>query len=120
MIRIENLSKSFPDGDLFNNVNIFIKSRMRLGLVGPNGSGKTTLLRIMLGKETPDAGNIQLDKSTTIGYLYGTDEYNNYEEVCYTDTIVTEYYCQDNRVMEVNYPCGDNETCSNGACSTYT
>jgi len=69
MIRIENLSKSFPDGDLFNNVNIFIKSRMRLGLVGPNGSGKTTLLRIMLGKETPDAGNIQLDKSTTIGYL---------------------------------------------------
>ena len=36
---------------------------------GSNGSGKTTLLRIMLGKETPDAGNIQLDKSTTIGYL---------------------------------------------------
>ena len=69
MIRLESLSKSFPDGDLFNNVNIFIKSRMRLGLVGPNGSGKTTLLRIMLGKETPDSGNVQLDKSTTIGYL---------------------------------------------------
>ena len=69
MIRLESLSKSFPDGDLFNNVNIFIKSRMRLGLVGPNGSGKTTLLRIMLGKESPDIGSVQLDKSTTIGYL---------------------------------------------------
>ena len=69
MIRLESLSKSFPDGDLFNNVNIFIKSRMRLGLVGPNGSGKTTLLRIMLGKESPDTGSVQLDKSTTIGYL---------------------------------------------------
>lgn len=69
MIRLESLSKSFPDGDLFNNVNIFIKSRMRLGLVGPNGSGKTTLLRIMLGKEIPDTGSVQLDKSTTIGYL---------------------------------------------------
>jgi len=69
MIRLESLSKSFPDGDLFNNVNIFIKSRMRLGLVGPNGSGKTTLLRIMLGRESPDTGSVQLDKSTTIGYL---------------------------------------------------
>ena len=79
MIRLESLSKSFPDGDLFNNVNIFIKSRMRLGLVGPNGSGKTTLLRIMLGKEIPDTGSVQLDKSTTIGYLaqdiiVGTDQ----------------------------------------------
>ena len=69
MIRIDSLSKSFPDGDLFNNVNIFIKQGMRLGLVGSNGSGKTTLLRIMLGKETPDSGSIQIDNSTSIGYL---------------------------------------------------
>ena len=69
MIRLENLSKSFPDGDLFNNVNISIKRGMRIGLVGPNGSGKTTLLRIMMGKESPDSGNVQVDKSITIGYL---------------------------------------------------
>ena len=69
MIRIENLSKSFPDGDLFNNVNIFLKRGMRAGLLGPNGSGKTTLLRILLGEETPDSGNVQKDKSITIGYL---------------------------------------------------
>ncbi|MBN4080948.1 ABC-F family ATP-binding cassette domain-containing protein [Caldithrix abyssi] len=69
MIRLENLSKSYPDGDLFNNVNISIKRGMRVGLVGPNGSGKTTLLKIMLGKESSDSGNIQIEKSTTIGYL---------------------------------------------------
>ena len=69
MIRIEKLSKSFPDGDLFNNVNVFIKRGMRIGLIGPNGSGKTTLLRIMLGKDSPDSGNVHVDKSTTIGYL---------------------------------------------------
>ena len=69
MIRLENISKSFPDGDLFNHVNIFIKRGMRIGLVGPNGSGKTTLLRIMLGKESPDSGSLQVDKSITIGYL---------------------------------------------------
>jgi ATP-binding cassette subfamily F protein 3 len=69
MIRIESLSKSFPNGDLFNNVNIFFKRGMRAGLVGPNGSGKTTLLRIMLGKESADSGSVQKDKSITIGYL---------------------------------------------------
>ena len=69
MIRLEKLSKSFPDGDLFNNVNVFIKRGMRIGLIGPNGSGKTTLLRIMLGKDSPDSGNVHVDKSTTIGYL---------------------------------------------------
>ena len=69
MIRLESISKSFPDGDLFKNVNISIKRGMRAGLVGPNGSGKTTLLRIMLGLESPDSGNIQLDKGISIGYL---------------------------------------------------
>ncbi len=69
MIRLENISKSFPDGDLFNNVNFFIRRGMRVGLVGPNGSGKTTLLKIMLKKESPDSGNVQIEKSTTIGYL---------------------------------------------------
>ena len=69
MIRLENLSKSFPNGDLFSDVNIFIKSGMRAGLVGPNGSGKTTLLRIILREESPDSGNIQIGKNVTIGYL---------------------------------------------------
>ena len=69
MIRLENISKSFPDGDLFNHVNFSIKRGMRVGLVGPNGSGKTTLLRIMLKKESPDSGHVQIEKSTTIGYL---------------------------------------------------
>ena len=69
MIRLENLSKSFPNGDLFSDVNINIKSGMRAGLVGPNGSGKTTLLRIILREESPDSGNIQIGKNVTIGYL---------------------------------------------------
>ncbi|MDD9879426.1 MAG: ABC-F family ATP-binding cassette domain-containing protein [Candidatus Marinimicrobia bacterium] len=69
MIRLQSLSKSYPDGELFSNVNIFLKRGMRAGLVGPNGSGKTTLLRIMLGKETPDSGGVQKDKAITIGYL---------------------------------------------------
>jgi len=69
MIHLENVSKSYPNGNLFSNVNISIKKGMRAGLVGPNGSGKTTLLRIMLGEEGTDSGNIQKEKNITIGYL---------------------------------------------------
>lgn len=69
MIQLENISKEYPDGVLFNNVSFQIKRKMRIGLVGPNGSGKTTLLRLMLGKEFPESGNIQKDKNLSIGYL---------------------------------------------------
>ena len=69
MIHLESVSKSYPNGNLFSNVNISIKKGMRAGLVGPNGSGKTTLLRIMLGEEGTDSGNIQKEKNITIGYL---------------------------------------------------
>ena len=69
MIQFENVSKSFPTGDLFTNVNLGIKSGMRAGLIGKNGSGKTTLLKMMLGDEQQDSGNIKKMKGLTIGYL---------------------------------------------------
>ena len=69
MIRLEGISKEFPDKVLFNNTSLIIKPGMRIGLVGPNGSGKTTLLRLMLGEESVDSGNVLVDKGTVIGYL---------------------------------------------------
>ena len=69
MIHLESVYKSYPNGNLFSNVNISIKKGMRAGLVGPNGSGKTTRLKIMLGEEGTDSGNIQKEKNITIGYL---------------------------------------------------
>ena len=69
MIQVENLSKSYSTGQLFSNVNLVLKKGMRVGLVGQNGSGKTTLLRMILGKESPDDGNIKQQKNLTIGYL---------------------------------------------------
>ena len=69
MIQFENISKSFPSGELFTSVNITIKKGMRAGLIGKNGSGKTTLLRLMLGEEGADSGNIKKARDLTIGYL---------------------------------------------------
>ena len=69
MIRLESVSKSYPSGVLFNNVNISINKGMRVGLVGKNGSGKSTLLKLILKEERPDTGSIQIQKALKIGYL---------------------------------------------------
>ena len=69
MIRLESVSKSYPNGVLFNNVNISINKGMRVGLVGKNGSGKSTLLKLILKKEPLDTGSIQIQKALKIGYL---------------------------------------------------
>ena len=69
MIRLESVSKSYPNGILFNNVNISINKGMRVGLVGKNGSGKSTLLKLILKEEPPDTGSIQIQKALKIGYL---------------------------------------------------
>src|SRR4029077_496835 len=45
-----------------------LKRGQRLGILGPNGCGKTTLLRILLGEETPDAGQVQVGHLVHSGY----------------------------------------------------
>ena len=58
MIRLESIFKSYPNGELFSNVSIYINRGMRVGLVGPNGSGKTTLFNSIVGYHPIDSGSI--------------------------------------------------------------
>jgi ATP-binding cassette subfamily F protein 3 len=69
MIQLSNLTKSFGDRVLFDNVTWQISDRERVGLCGPNGAGKTTLLRMMAGIDEPDSGGILQPASLTVGYL---------------------------------------------------
>lgn len=69
MIHFHNISKTYPDKTLFNDLNLVIKRGVRAGLVGANGSGKTTLLRMIVNEEEPDQGSVQVDRKITIGYL---------------------------------------------------
>lgn len=57
-IRLVNITKSFGDRKVINNVDLTIKSGSFTTLLGPSGCGKTTLLRIISGLETPDIGEI--------------------------------------------------------------
>lgn len=60
VIRLENVSYSYEDKLVLNNINFSIERGMFMGLVGPNGGGKTTLIKIILGLIKPDKGNVYL------------------------------------------------------------
>lgn len=57
-LQVDNLTKSFGDLVLFENISFGIAEGQRIGLIAKNGTGKTTLLNILSGKEGYDSGNI--------------------------------------------------------------
>lgn len=58
ILQVENLTKSFGDLVLFENISLGLSEGQRVGLIAKNGSGKTTLLNILSGKEGYDNGTI--------------------------------------------------------------
>ena len=69
LVAIENLSKSYLDKELFNNITFGINSTDKIGLIGINGAGKSTLLKIIAGVEQADSGKIIKRKDLSIKYL---------------------------------------------------
>jgi spermidine/putrescine transport system ATP-binding protein len=60
-LQLVNVSKSYDEEKILNNINLTIPLGTFFALLGPSGSGKTTLLRLIAGLETVDEGAIFLD-----------------------------------------------------------
>ena len=69
LISTVNLEHSFGEKDLFEELNLRIEEKERIGLIGPNGVGKSSLLQILAGWLEPDGGEIHQQKELTLGYL---------------------------------------------------
>ena len=69
MIELINISKSYPTGVLYSDLNLRLNSRDKVGLVGRNGTGKSTLFKLILGEEQQDNGEIKFPKAYKIGAL---------------------------------------------------
>ncbi|KAA3438618.1 ABC-F family ATP-binding cassette domain-containing protein [Rufibacter hautae] len=69
MISINNLNFHFGSRTLYEDANLHIKPKDKIGLVGLNGTGKSTLLRLLVGEYKPDGGSIQMSRDTTLGFL---------------------------------------------------
>ena len=61
LIDIINITKSYDENVILDQLNLYIRENEFLTLLGPSGCGKTTLLRILGGFETPDSGDIIFD-----------------------------------------------------------
>jgi ATP-binding cassette subfamily F protein 3 len=77
MISLQNVAFFLPQGYLFRNANLQIKSKDRIGLVGKNGAGKSTLLKLLSGMEQPSEGQIHIPKNLKIGILTQDIEVNS-------------------------------------------
>jgi sulfate-transporting ATPase len=69
VIEAVNVSKSFGDRILYENLNFKLPPAGIVGIIGPNGAGKTTLFRMIMGMEKPDAGDFKVGPTVKIGYV---------------------------------------------------
>ena len=75
LLNIENLTKSYGDRVLFEDISFGVNEGDKIGIVAKNGTGKSTLLSIIAGNETADNGNIVFRNGLRIGYLPQTPEF---------------------------------------------
>ncbi len=69
VIEANQLSKSYGDKLLFDNLTFNLPRSGIVGIIGPNGAGKTTLFRLLTGKETADTGTIRIGESAKLAYV---------------------------------------------------
>ena len=68
-IELTNISKSYNENHVFNNLNFEVARGDKIAFVGPNGAGKTTLAKIIAGKTTIDSGERRTGHNTVISYF---------------------------------------------------
>ena len=64
-----NVSKSFGDKLLYDNLNFKLPRNGIVGVIGPNGAGKTTLFKLIMGLEQPDAGTFDVGETVKLAYV---------------------------------------------------
>jgi len=68
-LSVEAISKSFGDRLLFKDLSFSIHKDQKMAFIAKNGTGKTTILNILVGKDTPDSGEVVFRKGLKIAYL---------------------------------------------------
>ncbi|MBX8811640.1 energy-dependent translational throttle protein EttA [Pseudochrobactrum algeriensis] len=69
VIEVENLSKSFGDRLLIDNLTFKLPPGGIVGVIGPNGAGKSTLFKMITGQEQPDTGSVRIGDTVKLGYV---------------------------------------------------
>lgn len=94
-LTVENISKSFGERMLFDNLSFSIHKDQKIAFIAKNGTGKTTILNILVGKDTPDSGDVIFRKGLKIAYLSQENTLN--QEL----TIEESVFNSDNETLKV-------------------
>ncbi|MCR9099253.1 MAG: energy-dependent translational throttle protein EttA [bacterium] len=69
VIELKGVTKKYGDRTIFENLDLEIPRNAVVGIIGPNGAGKSTLFRTIMGKETPDAGEVVIGDTVDLSYV---------------------------------------------------
>ena len=75
-LQVENLTKSYGDRMLFEDVTFGVNEGDKIGVIAKNGTGKTTLLRLLSGEESPDSGSVTFRSDLRVGFLTQEPEFD--------------------------------------------
>lgn len=114
LVKFENVTFSYNEKPIFNDVSFHIKRNQNVIIEGQNGSGKSTLIKLILGQLTPDEGEVIVHPELEIGYF--SQDFNNLnmkntvlEEIMSIQemkeaearTILANFYFNENRINDV-------------------
>jgi ATP-binding cassette ChvD family protein len=68
-IEFKNVTKTFGDRILYEDLSFTLPKAGIVGIIGPNGAGKSTLFKLILGQEKPDKGEISIGETVQLGYV---------------------------------------------------
>jgi ATP-binding cassette subfamily F protein uup len=94
-LSVENISKSFGERTLFENLSFGINKDQKIAFIAKNGSGKTCIMNIITGEDEPDSGQVVLRKEIKMAFLSQTP--NLQDEL----TIEESIFASDNHVLKV-------------------
>lgn len=69
VIEANNISKSYGDKLLYENLSFSLPPAGIVGIIGPNGAGKTTLFKLITGEEQPDSGSIKIGETVKLAHV---------------------------------------------------
>ena len=69
VIEFKNVTKSFGDRMLIDNLSFKVPAGAIVGIIGPNGAGKSTLFRMIQGVEQPDSGEVSIGKTAQLAFV---------------------------------------------------